>query len=79
MKVHLYFFLAHLATTALAAIEGNHTNQPLSNGTDNLVGVAATVEPSTVYTKGAKLRMFGDLKTGLDKNDYILVTLPKQV
>jgi len=24
MKVHLYFFLALLATTALAAIEGNH-------------------------------------------------------
>jgi hypothetical protein len=41
--------------------------------------MAATVEPSTVYTKGAKLRMFGDLKTDLDKNDYILVTLPKQV
>jgi hypothetical protein len=41
--------------------------------------VAATVEPSTVDTKGAKLRMFGDLKTDLDKNDYILITLPKQV
>ena len=46
-------------------------------GETELIGIEATVEPSTVNAQNTKLRMFGSIRTTLVEDDYFLITLPQ--